>query len=50
MHAEFCVGALQEAIAKYGVPEIMNTDQVELPPSDRTVGCRLMETEDELTG
>jgi putative transposase len=27
MHAEFCVAALQEAIAKYGVPEIMNTDQ-----------------------
>jgi putative transposase len=27
MHAEFCVSALQEAIAQYGVPEIMNTDQ-----------------------
>jgi putative transposase len=27
MHAEFCVSALQEAIAKYGVPEIMNADQ-----------------------
>ena len=27
MHAEFCVAALQEAIAKYGIPEIMNTDQ-----------------------
>jgi putative transposase len=27
MEAEFCVEALQEAIAKYGVPEIMNTDQ-----------------------
>ena len=27
MHADFCVDALQEAIAKYGLPEIMNTDQ-----------------------
>lgn len=27
MHADFCVEALNEAIAKYGPPEIMNTDQ-----------------------
>ena len=27
MHADFCVGALNEAIAKHGPPEIMNTDQ-----------------------
>jgi putative transposase len=27
LHTEFCVSALQEAIAQYGVPEIMNTDQ-----------------------
>ena len=27
MHASFCVEALEEAIAKYGPPEIMNTDQ-----------------------
>ena len=27
MHADFCVEALQEAIAKYGPPEICNTDQ-----------------------
>jgi putative transposase len=27
MDADFCVEALQEAIAKYGPPEIMNTDQ-----------------------
>jgi putative transposase len=26
-HADFCVDALQEAIGKYGPPEIMNTDQ-----------------------
>jgi putative transposase len=26
MHAGFCVEALQEAISKYGPPEIMNTD------------------------
>jgi len=27
MDVSFCVGALDEAIAKYGKPEIMNTDQ-----------------------
>lgn len=27
MHADFCVDALNEAIARYGPPEIMNTDQ-----------------------
>lgn len=27
MHADFCVDALNEAIDKYGPPEIMNTDQ-----------------------
>ena len=27
MHADFCVDALNEAIWKYGSPEIMNTDQ-----------------------
>jgi len=27
MHADFCVDALNEAIAKHGSPEIMNTDQ-----------------------
>ncbi|WP_198005472.1 IS3 family transposase [Sulfitobacter sp. EE-36] len=27
MHADFCVEALQEAIVKYGPPEICNTDQ-----------------------
>ena len=27
MHADFCVEALNEAIAKYGPPEICNTDQ-----------------------
>ena len=27
MHADFCVDALNEAIAKHGPPEIMNTDQ-----------------------
>jgi putative transposase len=28
MEADFCVEALREAIARYGVPEIMNTDQL----------------------
>ena len=27
MHADFCVDALNESIAKYGPPEICNTDQ-----------------------
>jgi putative transposase len=27
MEADFCIEALQEAIARYGAPEIMNTDQ-----------------------
>jgi putative transposase len=27
MHADFCVDALNEAIARYGPPEVMNTDQ-----------------------
>jgi putative transposase len=27
MHASFCIEALQEALARYGPPEIMNTDQ-----------------------
>ena len=27
MHADFCVDALNEAIAKHGPPEVMNTDQ-----------------------
>ena len=27
MHAEFCVEALKEAITRFGLPEIMNTDQ-----------------------
>ena len=27
LHASFCVEALEEAIDKYGPPEIMNTDQ-----------------------
>ena len=27
MNTDFCIGALQEAIAKYGVPDIFNSDQ-----------------------
>lgn len=27
MHVDFCVDALSEAMAKYGPPEIMNSDQ-----------------------
>jgi putative transposase len=28
METEFCVGALKEALAKYGKPEIFNTDHI----------------------
>jgi putative transposase len=31
MTADFCVEALEEAIAKYGTPEIFNTDQGSQP-------------------
>jgi transposase InsO family protein len=31
MTADFCVEALEEAIAKYGAPEIFNTDQGSQP-------------------
>ena len=27
MEADFCVAALEEALAQYGTPEIFNTDQ-----------------------
>ena len=27
MEADFCVAALEEAIARYGKPDIFNTDQ-----------------------
>ena len=32
MEADFCVAALEEAIARYGKPDIFNTDQ-SLPPA-----------------
>ena len=31
--ADFCVEALEQALAKFGAPEIFNTDQVELRPN-----------------
>lgn len=37
MHADFCVDALQEAIAKFGPPEIMNTDSHTIGASSRVV-------------
>ncbi len=37
MHADFCVDALNEAIAKYGPPEIMNTDSHMMVTSSRVV-------------
>ena len=37
MHADFCVDVLNEAIAKYGPPEIMNTDSHMMVTSSRVV-------------
>ena len=37
MHADFCVEALNEAIAKHGPPEIMNTDSHMMDTSSRVV-------------
>ncbi|MAJ79136.1 DDE-type integrase/transposase/recombinase [Sulfitobacter sp. TMED3] len=37
MHADFCVDALNEAIATYGPPEIMNTDSHMMVTSSRVV-------------
>jgi putative transposase len=38
MDAEFCVSALEEAIAVWGVPVIFNTDQGSQFTSDSFVG------------
>src|SRR6056297_1023981 len=37
MHADFCVEALNEAIARHGPPEIMNTDSHTIGASSRMV-------------
>ncbi len=37
MHADFCVEALKEAVAKLGSPEIMNTDSHMIGTSSRMV-------------
>jgi len=37
MHADFCVDALSETIAKHGPPEIMNTDSHMMVTSSRAV-------------
>jgi len=37
MHADFCVDALSETIAKHGKPEIMNTDSHMMVTSSRAV-------------
>lgn len=39
MEADFCVCALEEAITKYGTPEIFNTDQGSQFTSDAFTGC-----------
>ncbi|PTQ74712.1 hypothetical protein C8N42_1031, partial [Celeribacter persicus] len=37
LEAEFCVDALNEAIHKFGPPEIMNTDSHTIDTSSRMV-------------
>jgi putative transposase len=37
LEAEFCVAALNEAIHKFGAPEIMNTDSHMMVTSSRVV-------------
>jgi len=42
MDAEFCIAALEEALARYGPPEIFNTDpgsQFTSPLCGRAEGC-----------
>jgi putative transposase len=41
MEADFCVAALEEAITRYGAPEIVNTDQGSHDPAPvpRTSDC-----------
>jgi putative transposase len=33
METDFCIEALTEALARFGVPEIFNTDQGVIPPA-----------------
>ncbi len=40
MDADFCVEALEEAISRYGTPEIFNTDQGSQFTSDAFTGVR----------
>lgn len=37
MHADFCVEALKEAVARFGPPEIMNTDSHTISASSRVI-------------
>lgn len=39
MEADFCVCALEEALSKFGKPEIFNTDQGSQFTSDAFTGC-----------
>jgi putative transposase len=38
LRADFCVEALEEAVARYGAPEIINTDQGSQLPAARFIG------------
>jgi len=39
MHADFCIEALQEAITRYGKPEIVNTDRAASSPARSSSKC-----------
>ncbi len=51
MTADFCVDALEEAIAKYGTPEIFNTDQgSQFTSDDFTKGSQTLPDQDKMDG
>ena len=35
LEADFCMEAVEEALAKHGAPEIFNTDQGVIPPESK---------------
>jgi transposase InsO family protein len=49
MDVEFCIEALEEALARFGRPEIFNTDQGSLPPHASPACCRRLACESRWT-
>ena len=50
LDSQFCVDALEDAIAKYGAQEIFNTDQGSQSPSVRIVALPLIGSSNNLRG